>query len=134
MKRFIIALAAIIAASVLASCEKEPSKAIVGTWEATTVEMSVSGIKMEVDISELGSGMKITFKDNGTATLTETEGGESVSMDISYSVDGNTLILDAEGDFAEIPITIEKDHMTWTMDGELLDEPGANVIIHFEKI
>ena len=118
----------------LTSCEKEPSKAIVGTWEATTVEMSISGMKMEMDITEMGSEMKITFKDNGTATITETSEEESISMDFSYSVEGNTLILEAEGDLAEIPITIEKDHMTWTMDGEMLDEPGANIVIHFEKI
>ena len=118
----------------LTSCEKEPSKAIVGTWEATTVEMNISGIKMEMDITEMGSEMKITFKDNGTATITETSEEESISMDFSYSVEGNTLILEAEGDLAEIPITIEKDHMTWTMDGEMLDEPGANIVIHFEKI
>ena len=133
MKRFLI-LTALMAVLGLTSCEKEPSKAIVGTWEATTVEMSISGMKMEMDISEMGSEMKITFKDNGTATITETSEGESMSMDFSYSVEGNTLILEAEGDLAEIPITIEKDHMTWTMDGEMLDEPGANIVIHFEKI
>ena len=133
MKRFLI-LTALMAVLGLTSCEKEPSKAIVGTWEATTVEMSISGMKMEMDITEMGSEMKITFKDNGTATITETSEGESMNMDFSYSVEGNTLILEAEGDLAEIPITIEKDHMTWTMDGEMLDEPGANIVIHFEKI
>ena len=133
MKRFLI-LTALMAVLGLTSCEKEPSKAIVGTWEATTVEMSISGMKMEMDITEMGSKMKITFKDNGTATITETSEEESISMDFSYSVEGNTLILEAEGDLAEIPITIEKDHMTWTMDGEILDEPGANIVIHFEKI
>ena len=133
MKRFLI-LTALMAVLGLTSCEKEPSKAIVGTWEATTVEMSISGMKMEMDITEMGSKMKITFKDNGTATITETSEEESISMDFSYSVEGNTLILEAEGDLTEIPITIEKDHMTWTMDGEMLDEPGANIVIHFEKI
>ena len=133
MKRFLI-LTALMAVLGLTSCEKEPSKAIVGTWEATTVEMSISGMKIEMDITEMGSEMKITFKDNGTATITETSEGESMNLDFSYSVEGNTLILEAEGDLAEIPITIENDHMTWTMDGEMLDEPGANIVIHFEKI
>ena len=133
MKRFLI-LTALMAVLGLTSCEKEPSKAIVGTWEATTVEMSISGMKMEMDISEMGSEMKITFNDNGTATITGTSEGESMNLDFSYSVEGNTLIMEAEGDLAEIPITIEKDHMTWTMDGEMLDEPGANIVIHFEKI
>ena len=133
MKKFLI-MTALMAVLGLTSCEKEPSKAIVGTWEATTVEMNISGMKMEMDITEMGSEMKITFKDNGTATITETSEGESKSMDFSYSVEGNPLILEAEGDLAEIPITIEKDHMTWTIDGEMLDEPGANIVIHFEKI
>ena len=133
MKKFLI-LTALMAVLGLTSCEKEPSKAIVGTWEATTVEMSISGMKMEMDITEMGSEMKITFKENGTAAITGTSEGESMNMDFSYSVEGNTLILEAEGDLAEIPITIEKDHMTWTMDGEMLDEPGANIVIHFEKI
>jgi hypothetical protein len=133
MKRFLI-LTALMAVLGLTSCEKEPSKAIVGTWEATTVEMSISGMKMEMDLAEMGSEMKITFKDNGTATITGTSEGESMNLDFSYSVEGNTLIMEAEGDLAEIPITIEKDHMTWTMDGAMLDEPGANIVIHFEKI
>ena len=45
MKRFLI-LTALMAVLGLTSCEKEPSKAIVGTWEATTVEMNISGMKM----------------------------------------------------------------------------------------
>ena len=71
MRKLIITLAAIAAVIGLASCEKEASKAIVGTWEATTVEMTMEGIKMEMDITEFGTAMEITFNDNGTGTIIE---------------------------------------------------------------
>ena len=134
MKRLISVFAVIAALLSFTSCEKEATKAIVGTWEATTAELSMGSMKMEVDIAEAGYQIKITFNKDGVATLTQTVEGESVSATVSYSVDGNTLIIEEEGEVAQIPITIEKKHMTWTVDGEMLDEPGAMVTIHFEKI
>lgn len=134
MKRFIIALAAVIAAFGFTSCEKEASKAIVGTWEATTVEMQMGPVTMEMDIAETGSEVKVTFKKDGVATMTETSEGESITMDLSYSVEDNILIMEGDGERTEFPITIEKKHMTWTIDGELLDEPDTKIIVHFEKI
>ena len=134
MKRFIIALAAVIAAFGFTSCEKEASKAIVGTWEATTVEMQMGPVTMEMVIAETGSEMKVTFKKDGVATMTETSEGESITMDLSYSVEDNILIMEGDGERTEFPITIEKKHMTWTIDGELLDEPDTKIIVHFEKI
>ena len=94
MKRFIIALAAVIAAFGFTSCEKEASKAIVGTWEATTVEMQMGPVTMEMDIAETGSEVKVTFKKDGVATMTETSEGESITMDLSYSVEDNILIME----------------------------------------
>ena len=134
MKRFIIVLAAVIAAFGFTSCEKEASKAIVGTWEATTVEMQMGPVTMEMDIAETGSEVKVTFKKDGVATMTETSEGESITMDLSYSVEDNILIMEGDGERTEFPITIEKKHMTWTIDGELLDEPDTKIIVHFEKI
>lgn len=134
MKRFIIVLAVIAAVFGFTSCEKEASKAIVGTWEATTVEMQMGPVTMEMDIAETGSEMKVTFKKDGVATMTETSEGESITMDLSYSVEDNILIMEGDGERTEFPITIEKKHMTWTIDGELLDEPDTKIIVHFEKI
>lgn len=131
MKRFIIALTAAVLG--LASCEKEPAKAIIGTWEATTMEMTMEGVNMTIDIADAGVGMEFTFRDNGTGTFSETSEGESVSMDFNYSVDDNTLIMEVEGDTAEIPVTIEKKNMTMIMDGEMLDEPGISIKVHFVK-
>ena len=47
MKRFLI-LTALLAVLGLASCEKEPSKAIVGTWEAVKIEANVLGVNMSL--------------------------------------------------------------------------------------
>ena len=58
MKRFI--LAAIVALVGLVSCEKELADAIVGTWEATSVEMTVEGVKLEIDVEEAGLEMSFT--------------------------------------------------------------------------
>ena len=133
MRKLIITLAAIAAVIGLASCEKEASKAIVGTWEATTVEMTMEGMKMEMDITEFGTAMEITFNDNGTGTIIETLEGDSVNMDFTYSMEGNTLTIEAEGDVAEIPVTIEKKNMTMTISGEMMEEPGMDITIHFVK-
>ena len=133
MRKLIITLAAIAAVIGLASCEKDPSKAIIGTWEATTVEMTIEGMKMEMDITEFGTAMEITFNDNGTGAIIETLEGDSVNMDFTYSMEGNTLTIEAEGDVAEIPVTIEKKNMTMTISGEMMEEPGMNITIHFVK-
>ena len=133
MKKFIIALAAIFAVFGFTSCEKEPSKAIVGTWKATTVEMSIQGIKMEMDMAEMGGEMEFTFEKDGTGYARENFEGESVTSDMTYSIAGNMLTMTIEGDTESIPFTIDGNHMTWTMDGEFIGEEGMNVIIHFEK-
>jgi hypothetical protein len=132
MKRIFI-LTVLMAVLGLTSCEKEPSKAIIGSWEATTVEMTMEGIKMEMDITEFGTAMEITFNDNGTGTIIETLEGDSVNMDFTYSMEGNTLTIEAEGEVAEIPVTIEKKNMTMTISGEMMEEPGMNITIHFVK-
>ena len=133
MKRFIIALTAIAVVLGFTSCEKQAAKAIVGTWEATSIEISAQGMNIEMDIAEYGVGMTFTFRDNGSGTLTESAEGESISFDFNYSVEGDTLIMEAEGDVAEIPVTIEKKNMTMVMNGDLLEEPGMELTIHFVK-
>ena len=82
MKKLIIALAAIAAVIGLASCEKDPSKAIIGTWEATTVEMTIEGMKMEMDIEEMGANISFTFKKDGTGIASFAEDGEKALFDI----------------------------------------------------
>lgn len=117
----------------LTSCEKEPSKAIVGTWEAVSVEMSIEGITMEVDLTQLDVSMTFLFKADGTGSSTESTAGESFTVDFEYSVSDSVLSLTMEGETADIPITIDGNNMSMIMDGEILDEPGTSVKINFVK-
>ena len=129
MKRFI--LAAIVALVGLVSCEKELADAIVGTWEATSVEMTVEGVKLEIDVEDAGLEMSFTFNSNGTASVTEKADGESFTESFDYYVEDGMLYLTAEAETEGLPIEIDGKHMTMIFDGEMLDEPGAKVKIHF---
>ena len=53
MKRFFL-LTALMAVLGLSSCEKEPSVAIIGTWEAVKMEATASGMTMTIDMVEAG--------------------------------------------------------------------------------
>lgn len=132
MKKIFI-ISAIMAVLGLTSCEKEPSKAIVGTWEAVSVEMSIEGITMEVDLTQLDVSMTFLFKADGTGSSTESTAGESFTVDFEYSVSDSVLSLTMEGETADIPITIDGNNMSMIMDGEILDEPGTSVKINFVK-
>ena len=92
MKRFLI-MTALMAVFGLASCEKEPSKAIVGTWEAVKIEANVLGVNMSYNMTDLNTRMELTFKKDGTGTiLTESE-KKSETTAFEYSVNGDNLSL-----------------------------------------
>lgn len=132
MKRFFI-LTAIMAVLGLTSCEKEASKAIVGTWEAVSMEMQVAGVKMEVNMQEVGISMVFTFREDGTGTLSEVIEGEDIRMNFTYNVEGDILMMNSEGEEEGVPVTIDGKNMTIIMDGEFLETPGASVTINFVK-
>lgn len=132
MKKYFI-ISAILAVLGLASCNKEESKAIVGTWEATTIEMTIEGIKMEVDITEVGAGMSFLFKADGTGSVTEAVDGSAMTMNFEYTLSDGMLTLTIEGDSESIPVTIDGNRMSMIMDGDILEEPDMTVKIHFVK-
>lgn len=133
MKRLFAIAAAIVAALGLTSCEPEMSKEIVGTWEATTIDMSMDGINMTMDVTEFGFEMIFTFLENGTGTATETMSGESATELFTYEIEDGMLTLDMSGEAETIPVTIDGKKMTMVLDGEKFDEPGAIMKIHFVK-
>lgn len=132
MKKYFI-ISAILAVLGLTSCNKEESKAIVGTWEATTIEMTIEGIKMEVDITEVGAGMSFLFKADGTGSVTEAVDGSAMTMNFEYTLSDGMLTLTIEGDSESIPVTIDGNRMSMIMDGDILEEPDMTVKIHFVK-
>ena len=133
MRKLIITLAAIAAVIGLASCEKDPSKAIIGTWEATTVEMTIEGMKMEMDIAEMGTNLSFTFRKDGTGVVSFAEEGVSEDIELTYSATETMLTVTIQGDTESFPYSIDGTDMTITLDGEILEEPGMKVVIHFVK-
>ena len=134
MKRFFI-LTAILAVFGLTSCEKEPSKAIVGTWKAMKMEATVAGINMTIDMAEKKMNMEFTFNADGTGSMLVEAGGKSETNTFEYSVNGNLLSLIEGDDNTGIPISFDKKTMVAEMSGEILGLEGdaAKVKVYFEK-
>ena len=133
MKRFFI-LTALMAVLGLTSCEKEPSKAIVGTWEAVKMEATIAGIDMTMDMSEWKMKMEFTFNADGTGTiLTESE-KKSETTAFEYSVNGDKLSLTEEGSTSGIPVSFDKKTMTMELSGERFGLGDTNVKVHFVKM
>ena len=134
MKRFFI-LTAILAVFGLTSCEKEPSKAIVGTWKAMKMEATVAGINMTIDMAEKEMNMEFTFNADGTGSMLVESGGKSETNTFEYSVNGNLLSLIEGDDTTGIPISFDKKTMVAEMSGEILGLEGdvAKVKVYFEK-
>ena len=134
MKKFFI-LTAILAVFGLTSCEKEPSKAIVGTWKAMKMEATVAGINMTIDMAEKEMNMEFTFNADGTGSMLVEANGNSERNTFEYSVNGNLLSLIEGDDTTGIPISFDKKTMVAEMNGEILGLEGdtAKVKVYFEK-
>jgi hypothetical protein len=133
MKRFFI-LTAILAVFGLSSCEKEPSKAIVGTWEAVKMETSIAGIDMTVNMADAGMKLEFTFNEDGSGSIyLESEGrGERTPFD--YSLNGNLLSIISDGETEGVPVSFDKNTMTMELNGDIIGEPNTKVTIHFQKV
>lgn len=133
MKRFFI-LTALMAVLGLSSCEKEPSKAIVGTWEVTKMELSANGVNTTIDMADANGVMKFTFNADGSGNVYfEAEGvGENTTFE--YEVVENTLKLtDDEEETYELPIIFEEDMLIIEVGEEVIGQANAKIKIYFKK-
>lgn len=133
MKRFFI-LTAILAVFGLSSCEKEPSKAIVGTWEAVKMETSIAGIDMTVNMAEAGMKMEFTFNEDGSGSIYIESDGRGERTPFDYSVNGNLLSIKSDGETEGVPVSFGKNTMTVELNGDIIGEPNTKVTIHFQKV
>ena len=133
MKRFFI-LTAILAVFGLSSCEKEPSKAIVGTWEAVKMETSIASIDMTVNMAEAGMKMEFTFNEDGSGSIYIESDGRGERTPFDYSVNGNLLYIISDGETEGIPVSFGKNTMTVELNGDIIGEPNTKVTIHFQKV
>jgi hypothetical protein len=133
MKRFFI-LTAILAVFGLSSCEKEPSKAIVGTWEAVKMETSIAGIDMTVNMADAGMKLEFTFNEDGSGSIYLESEGRGERTPFEYSVNGNLLSIISDGETEGVPVSFGKNTMTVELNGDIIGEPNTKVTIHFQKV
>lgn len=133
MRKLILLL--FIAVAGFVSCEKSDADAIVGTWDATKIEMTMEGVNISFDLKEYGVSMAFTFKANGKGSMTEKSDGESFTDEFDYMVDDGVLTISYEDEYVDIPITIDGKTMIMTADSEMLDDEsyGGKVKIYFKK-
>ena len=133
MKKLILMI--ITALAVFVSCEKSESDAIVGTWEATIIEMTMEGMDLTFDFKEYGASVTFTFMANGKGNMTGSNNGESVSQEFDYVHEDGILTLVSDGESEEIPVTIDGNTMVMSVDAEMLgdDSFSGTIKIHFKK-
>ena len=126
-------LTAILAVLGLSSCEKEPSKAIVGTWEAVSMEGTIGGVHQTINMADTPMSIEFVFNEDGTGYARMEMGGEGENAPFQYGVKGNILLFTEDGTTAEIPITLEKDTMTMEIGSELIEEEDAKIVIYLHR-
>lgn len=133
MKRFFI-LTAILAVFGLSSCEKEPSKAIVGTWDAVKMETSIAGIDMTVNMADAGMKLEFTFNEGGSGSIYLESEGRGERTPFEYSLNGNLLSIISDGETEGVPVSFDKNTMTMELNGDIIGMDNTKVTIHFQKI
>jgi hypothetical protein len=132
MKKIFI-LTVIMAVLGITSCEKEPSKAIIGTWEAVKIEANVLGVNMNYNMTDLNTRMEITFKKDGTGTIFTESEKKSETTAFEYSVNEDKVSLTENGSTSGIPVSFDKKNMTMELSGERFGLGNTNVKVHFVK-
>lgn len=133
MRKLILLLIAALAG--FASCEKSDSDAIIGTWEATVIEMTMEGMNLTLDLKEYGASVAFTFMADGKGSMAGTADGESINDEFDYKVDDGVLTIVYDGESQNLPVTIDGRTMIMTIDSEILDDESysGKIKIYFKK-
>ena len=104
----------------LTGCSKDPEDLIIGTWEVTSMTMSLTSSEApdqpwtETVTPENGESTVLTFAKDNTVTIVDTESdGHYETETGTYSVNDHTLTMTFEGDSETYTISnIDKKNMT----------------------
>lgn len=100
MKKLLSILSiALLSLVTMTSCEKSPTELIVGNWELTQMTLSGQGMTIDVDPAEAGIALTVSFKTNGSYTITSSseDGAESESGTYVYNETSSIITLTTEG-------------------------------------
>jgi len=132
---------AILCAAIVACGEStgvEPND-IEGTWTASsfTATNPANAAESE-DFIGAGGSFSITFRADGTYTLTTVEEGETDTETGTYTVNGNSITIAETGSGSPTPVTATRDGntmtFTWTDDEIDWDDDGTDDPADFELV
>lgn len=105
MKSMKTLVAVVIAALTLCltGCKKDYENLIVGSWEQTSMSLTVTSSQMDQPWSETwtpeeGERTVITFNNDNTVTVVETNHDETETTRGTYNVDGDKLTMTMDGE------------------------------------
>lgn len=110
--------------------------AIVGTWEATKMELSANGVNTTIDMADANGVVKFTFNANGSGNVYFEAEGVGQNTTFEYEVVENTLkFTDEEEETFELPIIFEEDMLIIEVDGEVVGQATqqSRYIFHIDE-
>lgn len=132
MKRFLI-LSILAAIFGLTSCQKESFNPLLGTWEAKTIETTIAGFNMTVDLANAGMKGEVTFNEDGTGTAYIEASGEGQNIPFTYDFADDVLTYSSDVESGSTPVSIDGTKMTVELDGKIIGQTGTKITIHLEK-
>lgn len=139
MKRLFAIAAAVLAVFFMSSCEKDgdstTAASLVGTWEVSALETTYDGIPITIPAETAGINAGITFSENGSGYFYTYEYGDYELEPFSYTYSNGKLKFysEYEDESITIPVTVNGNKMTMSLDEKLTGEPGTTGKIYLVK-
>ena len=139
MKRLFAIAAAVLAVFFMSSCEKDgdstTAASLIGTWKVSELEMTYDGMPITIPAEAAGINAGITFSENGYGYFYSYASGEYEPEPFSYTYSNGKLMVysEYEDESITIPVTVNGNKMTMSLDERLTGEPGTTGKIYLVK-
>lgn len=139
MKRLFAIAAAVLAVFFMSSCEKDgdstTAASLIGTWKVSELEMTYDGMPITIPAEAAGINAGITFSENGYGYFYSYASGEYEPEPFSYTYSNGKLKVysEYEDESITIPVTVNGNKMTMSLDERLTGEPGTTGKIYLVK-